>query len=412
MARSLGRIALIVCSILVVLAALEVTLRWRPVLLGHAFANGAATRYTTKPGGIYYHDRSVHMNFMLPNYTTTMYYNGYVWRHETDALGFRNKPLHIPADVMLLGDSVVYGHGVDFEHTLGRYLEERTGLRVANLGRQGDCAYQEAYLLGEYLPLFKPQVVVHVFTPNDIQDLYVYLSDAAMEAFIAQPFDQVTYPPMTDPAILVAERERQARKRTVWKCAKDELYVAKMLRWIRYNYKQWRGSAAIPVAEAAPLSPRHDPEARRLQAQRERVDTDPASLGWRYTAHALRHMKHRAATAGARFIMAPVARDRQLEILRDIAARHAIEIIDPTPLWNGPSFLPNDGHFTPHGARTMANLIAAALEHRPFEGRHGSAEVPRAVGGLGAISGPPSRSILAERERRQAQHVMAGERPE
>jgi len=31
---------------------------------------------------------------------------------------------------------------------------------------------------------------VYVFTPNDIEDLYVYLSDAAMEAFIAQPVEE------------------------------------------------------------------------------------------------------------------------------------------------------------------------------------------------------------------------------
>lgn len=366
MARILGKVALIVFSLLVVLAALEVTLRWRPALLGHAFANGAATRYTDRPGGIYYYDRGVHMHFMLPNHRTTMYYNGYVWRHETDALGFRNKPLHIPADIMLLGDSVVYGHGVDFEHTLGRYLEERTGLRVANLGRQADCAYQEAYLLNEYLPLFKPRVVVQVFTPNDIEDLYFHLSDAQIEAFLAQPFDQIAFPARTDPAVLIAERERQARKRTLWKRAKEELYVAKMYRWIKYNYRKWRGSAGVAVAEAAPAPPRgHDPEARRLQAQRDRVDTDPASLGWRYTAHAQRYMKHRAETAGARFIMAPLAGGRQLEILADIARRYGIEIVDTRALQDGPSFLPNDGHFTPYGNRTMAHLIAAHIERSP-----------------------------------------------
>lgn len=96
------------------------------------------TKYSTQLGGIYYYDHRLQMNFMLPNHATTMYYNGYVWRHETDALGFRNKPLQVPTDVVLLGDSVVYGHGVDFEHMLGYDLDRRSGLRVV---------YQEAYLL-------------------------------------------------------------------------------------------------------------------------------------------------------------------------------------------------------------------------------------------------------------------------
>ena len=158
--RIIGQIALAVASLLLVLCALEATLRWRPTLLGHAFANGALSRYSTRAGGIYYADRRLRMHFMIPNYRTTMYYNGYVWQHQTDALGFRNDPLHVPADVILLGDSVVYGHGVNFEHTVGHLLERRTGRRVVNLGRQADCAYQEAYLLTTHLPVFRPRIVV------------------------------------------------------------------------------------------------------------------------------------------------------------------------------------------------------------------------------------------------------------
>ncbi len=183
--RLLGKLALVAVSLVVTLVGLEMTLRLWPTLLGHAFANGATSKYTSKPGGIYYYDPTLRMHFMLPNHRATMSYNGYVWRHETDSMGFRNKPLHVPADVMVLGDSVVYGHGVNFEDTLGHLLEQRSGLRVVNLGRQGDCAYSEAYLLTTYLPVFKPRFVIHVFTPNDIEDLHLYLSDKEMEAFIA-----------------------------------------------------------------------------------------------------------------------------------------------------------------------------------------------------------------------------------
>src|SRR6266540_1566211 len=117
MARLAGRIALVLGSVLIVLLALELTLRAWPTLLGHAFANGALSRYTSRAGGIYYADRGLRMSFMIPNHSATMLANGYVWRHRTDALGFRNDTLHVPADIMLLGDSIVYGHGVDFEHT-------------------------------------------------------------------------------------------------------------------------------------------------------------------------------------------------------------------------------------------------------------------------------------------------------
>ena len=358
--RLVGRTALVVGSILLVLLALEATLRRWPLLLGHAFANGALTRYTTNAGGIYYFDRRVRVHFMIPNHRTTMYYNGYVWQHQTDALGFRNDPLHVPADVVLIGDSVVYGHGVNFEHTVGHLLEQRSGLRVANLGRESNCAFQEAYLLTTYLPVFRPRVVVHVFTFNDIEDLYVYLANAVMEEFIAQPVDRITYPSRTDPAKLLADREQRIRNRRLLRRLEDELYVMKMLRWLEYRVREWR--ASVPHAEAA-----YDPRTRHDVAN---VSTDPSSLGWRYTAHALAYMKYLTDRAGARLVMAPYAEDRQIEILRGIATRYGIEIIDTAPLFTGPlftgpSFLPRDGHLSPHGARVMADLIAAHIERVP-----------------------------------------------
>lgn len=51
-----------------------------------------------------------------------------------------------------------------------------------------------------------------------------------MEAFLAQPLDRITYPPRTDPALILAERERLARTRGLLKWAKQELYVMKLYR--------------------------------------------------------------------------------------------------------------------------------------------------------------------------------------
>ena len=254
--RLVGRLALAVASVLLVLVALELTLRQWPTLLGYSFANGALSRYRSGAGGIHYVDRGLRMHFMIPNHRATMFSSGYVWQHETDALGFRNRPLHVPADVILLGDSVVYGHGVNFEDTIGHYLEQRSGLQVANLGHQAYCAFQEAYLLTAYVPVFRPRVVVHVFSPNDIDDLYQFLSDAAMQAFIAEPLDRITYPPRTDPARLLAARERKIHERSLGKRLEEDLYVMKMFRWLGHRYREWRHAASI--AEAATRERRFD----------------------------------------------------------------------------------------------------------------------------------------------------------
>jgi hypothetical protein len=224
---------------------------------------------------------------------------------------------------------------------------------VANLGRQADCAYQEAYLLTANLPALRPRFVVHVFSPNDIEDLYRFLSDAAMSAFIAQPVDRITYPQASDPRQLVAERERKLRQRSLGRRLEQDLYVAKMVRWLRYRYREWPGS--VSPAEAASPRAFDVPDA----------STNPASLGWRYTEHALAYMKYLSQRSGARLLMAPIARGRQADILRDVATRHGIDLIDTARLFEPASFLPHDGHLSPRGARVMAELIAAHVEGVP-----------------------------------------------
>ncbi len=130
--------------------------------------------------------------------------------------------------------------------------------------------------------------------------------------------------------MLMAAREQYARYRTTWQWTTDELYLGKMVRWIEDTYHRWHTVVTmVAVAEAAP-------------SYDSGVNTDPTSVGWRYTAHALGYMKHRSANGGARLLMAPIAYGRQLEILQQIAAYYDIEIIDLKALWNGPSFLPND----------------------------------------------------------------------
>jgi hypothetical protein len=344
-----------VVSLLVTLGALEAVLRWKPTILGYAYANGALSKYTTRAGGIYYSDRNVRVHFMIPNHTATMFANGYTWHHQTDGLGFRNPEPRVPADVVILGDSLVYGHGVEVEDTVARALERRSHLRVANLGRQGDCAFHEAYILTEYIGVFQPRWVVHVFAPNDVVDLYGFLSRKAMEDFIATPVSEIAYPSRVPPAAAMAERDARIRRRSIWKRVEEESYVAKMFRWMQYSYRPQPPTAWIRSAEAA-----------RTPDDVADVGGDPRSLGWRYTEHALAYMKYLSEKNGARLLMAPIGNDRQVAILREIARRHGIEFVDPSGLRSTPtpSFLPGDGHFSPDGARRMAELIAARIERR------------------------------------------------
>jgi hypothetical protein len=353
MIRALRRAALpallVTVSTALALGGVELLLRARPHVLGAAFANGVLSKYTDGEGGIYYRDRVAGMRFMIPNFTARMYANGYTWTHQTDALGFRNRRLAIPADIALLGDSYIYGHGVDVEFTVAAYLEELTGLSVANLARQGDCALQQAYLVSEFVPLLRPRYVFYFFFENDIADLYVFLDDAALQAFVDRPLEEIRYPHRMDPARALRERDERLRQRSLVTRVKQWSYAYRAWRWLR-----WRlGPGA---AQAAPRRP--GPGA-----------TEEGSLGWRYTEKAILYMREVARQHGARFAIVPITplTPRHGEILLRFATSAGIDFIDTSALVRADAslWLPGDEHLSPAGARRLAELAAAYVAAQP-----------------------------------------------
>ena len=343
MRRATANALISLTSALVCLVALELILRAYPLLLGDVYANGVLSKYTNREGGIFYYDPALAMNFMIPNLTTRMYYNRYVWTHETDGLGFRNRGPITPADVLLVGDSLIYGHGVEYEHTVGHLLHQITGLRVANLGRQGDCAYQEAYLLTAFLPEIRAPYVFYHFTENDISDLSVYLTDDQMRAFVATPVAAIRYPTRTPAAEALRKRSEDRRRQSLFKRFKDGSYVCKMFRFIRQTYG-------------------------RSEAHAGPAETDEESLGWRYTRHAIRYMREVSRRGGATLVVVPLTPHQpdQYRILKKIAVEYGLPFLDTASLKAADAslWLARDGHLSPDGARRLAELEAAFLNSR------------------------------------------------
>jgi hypothetical protein len=337
---------LVLGSLAVGLLGIEGALRAWPTLLGPDFANGVLSKYSDREGGIFYKDRSLSILFMIPNHTTRMYYNGHVWTHQSDALGFRNRRLAFPADIVLLGDSLIYGHGVDFEGTVGHALEQLTGLRVANLARQGDTAYQQAYLLSEYAPVFRPRFVFYAFYENDVHDLVAFVTREAMEAFVRQPAADIRFPPRLETSQALREREREFQRRGAWRRFRDSTYVYKTWRFARWKAR--RAGAASAPGEADPF--------------------DHRSLEWRYTAKAIDYMRHVAARHGGELVVAPIlpSDGRHRETLRAAIAELDLPFLDTSALtWADPSlWLANDGHFSPAGARRYAEILADHIRQR------------------------------------------------
>lgn len=324
-----------------------------PRIFGRNFANGILTKYSTEPGGIYYFDPVVKMNFMLPSYSTEMTYNGHQWHHQTDRYGFRNQGNHTTADIVLLGDSQTYGHGLEFEQTIGAALERLTGRTVYNLGRQGDASLQEAYLLTEQISRLQPRVVLYCFTENDIRDLYYYRTDEELEAFIETPIDAITFPSrMSVEVALRLRKEENAPRSSLAGIARRFSYLVRLYDSRQFIRKQWALSD-------------------RISDQRHDVDND-GSIGWRYTKHAVAYMKRLAARNHATFVVVPnpAINKRQISILEEVSAGEGVpfidtSILDKTDSSNAGFFLRRDGHFSASGAEAMAVLIREYLARNP-----------------------------------------------
>lgn len=333
-------------------AMAEFTLRSFPTVLGHDFANGIFTKYKMYPEGIYYNDPILKMKFMVPNYRTDMYYYGYRWIHETDKLGFRNPETKSQADIMLLGDSFIYGHGVNIDQTVSHFIEEFTGNSVVNLARQGDTCFQEAYKLTTYIDQFQPRYVLYFFFENDLRDLYQYLPDEELNKFIDTPLDEITYRKAMDveTAVKVTEEEnyRLRHSGSLYSLLKERIYLLKIVDWVGFIRNQ------------------NELEAR-ISDQGHDINNEE-SVGWKYTKKTINYMNHIAQTHHAEFIVVPITptSKRHYLILKNFSRKQSIAFIETETIdkSNESLFLSRDGHFNEKGAKAMARLVAEYLEHR------------------------------------------------
>ena len=341
----------LITTVLLVLS-IEGMLHAFPRLLGDTFANGVLTKYSTKPGGIYYFDPVLRMNFMLPSYSAEMAYNGYHWHHQTDQYGFRNHESRTKADILLLGDSHTYGHGLEMEQTVGFFLEQLTGRTVYNLGRQGDSSLQEAYLLTEQIARLQPRVVLYLFCENDIRDLYAYRTDSELQKFIETPVNDITYPPRMNVLSAIKRRDEENAEKmhpsSLLDVIRQRSYLVKVYDWNQFIKKEQAFATRISDQD-------HD-------------ENNATSIGWRYTKQAIAYMNNVAVQHEAKFIIVPVPamNKRLIAILKDIAVEQALPLIDtasldPSDSSNAVFFLPRDGHLSERGAKAMAALISEQL---------------------------------------------------
>lgn len=120
----------------------------------------------------------------------------------TNAYGMRERAYALPKPpgtvrVVLLGDSYVYGDGVDAEDRICAFLEpwlrERSGgarsVECLQIGVSSWNILAEVSYLRRQLALLEPELVVHVVVPNDLADSVTARGFGALAGFSSQRWE-------------------------------------------------------------------------------------------------------------------------------------------------------------------------------------------------------------------------------
>jgi hypothetical protein len=352
-------IALTLAALLVLL---NVLITSRPTLFGQYLGNYVLSRYGTKPGDMYFHVPELDAYLMWPDFETRAYYNGYFWHHETDSLGFRN-PAGRRGDIVLHGDSMIYGHGVEVERGVSEVLHDRYGWPTYNISQQGDCLYQTYLKSRLYLDDLSPRVVIHFAFQNDVRDLEIYRTP-----------EQIEQMPVLDrgdwKALRAVVQERGeaggGRRRIV------DLPAIRFLRGAWREMKERFRRRATPDPEDLIAAPLLAPASlERAQHYYDRMLTD---LARRVRASGSELVVvHLDAMSGGH----PDARSRFRELLRTATARAGVRLFDTgdTLLDCEECTLPRDGHLSGQGHAVLASMVDDWLREIGLRPEHATSAV-------------------------------------
>jgi hypothetical protein len=337
---------------------IEALLRLRPSLLRGDVANNLYSRNHVYTGGVY--ERDEHLGYrMRPDVHALTYWNGYWWHHDTNRHGFRGTDL-VRADAVVLGDSMIYGHGVETDQTVPARLSALTGRPVANLGEAATALVQASMLLREKgLPL-RPRLVFVCSHPNDLDDNRELYQDDELRRFVSDP----DYRPVV-------------KEKALWPKPWYDLFEV----WTRHVGIPLRSSGlAGTLAKAAvtgTLKLRHagpTPESKRFLPPDEYVAKPFAPLSpsasaedrleWQVHKTAVSLIHRLADGIGARVVLFdigyPTAFSRAIEDLareEGVSYNPAGRAVLVRARAGEELYLKDDGHWTPAGTEAIAREL-------------------------------------------------------
>jgi hypothetical protein len=386
-----GSLLAAACAVL-----LEAALHVRPQLLGGRVANFAYGGYHPYRGGIYSLDAHVGQ-LMRGNVRRWMYWNGHWWWHASNAQGWRGPSLD-RADAVFLGDSMIYGHGVDAADTVPARLAARTALRTANLGQQGTCAPQQLMLFRRRGRALAPRVVLLCVHLTDFEDVARQYDASEQRRFLERPAeDPLIRPeygpqPPWDPLWLWA--------RYVELPLRGGGILGSLARVLREGRTQEGAAARDPFVPTAAEQEEVLPALRADAAARD-------ALARAVHEAALRELKRECDGLGARLVLFDLGYPRGLrEATATLAGQIGAEYSGAggealrRALAGEPVYLANDGHWTGRGAAIVADALSAAAAVRAAQQAN--------LGGLGGEAAKRREVPSAPRrdDSRSAEHNM------
>lgn len=332
-------------SLFICLVVVEILLNVNPFIFGRTNSTIALSKYNSYEEGIFAYDQGLRVKLMKPNFETTNFYYGYFWNHKTNQFGFRDDDTSTTTDIVILGDSFIYGHGVEQNETLDYYLEDFSKLEVANLGIMGIGTYESMILLNKFGVNYQPDYVVFFFFYNDLHELdlklRIDLPREEAEKFIATPVEEIDFSNLS-----------QTTDFANLKPSKAYFKLQKFFNFYFYNFQ------LNNLANVLGRSNVNDGKAPKYLV-------DP--FFGNYIGQAIKQMRYVAEQNGAKFILAPIpalALDEvnvntgSFDFLRKLAQDNNIDFVDAQDMeFNSLYYLEHDGHFSPAGQKEMARRV-------------------------------------------------------
>jgi lysophospholipase L1-like esterase len=362
------RLVAIGLGIALALAVTEIALRFSrlPVRADVSAALFPCYSEEYEDASIEYESVELSINLLRPNADSECASSGYRWHHHGDAYGYRNPESWSQADVVLLGDSTTYGHGVEETSTAAHFLREELGRTVVNLGWTGDSPIQYLARFRNYALPLHPRLVLVFFFQNDFDDILKYRSPQAIRRFVETGEARETRVYTRDELVAMFH-PRGAR---LGASIGEHFLTLRALRFFLEPHAHRHEDPDQPYALVPPL----EEEVPLQGAEQLAVD---------YLQAAAAMMAQSAKEHGIRLVFSTIPAvdaGRRLQLLRQHvnAAAQAVGVpfldlvgklaVDGR-LERGDYFLAHDGHLTESGHRRVAREVAAFIrEQKLLEG--------------------------------------------